>query len=141
LKNLYITSKKPHFYWKCFPKASWSLKKPQISYFSLHCFVNVFKKPHNFYKSLTFSLKMSFKSFKIVYNASHYRKKASISLLIFKKSLGFFKKPNIALKKPQSSSISIQNLWMVKIQHLYGLIDKCLWLYFRLNYFEPNNYD
>jgi hypothetical protein len=33
------------------------MKKPKISYFSK----NVFKKPRNFYKSLTLSLKMSLK--------------------------------------------------------------------------------
>jgi hypothetical protein len=49
---------------------------------------NVFKKPRNFYKSLTLSLKMSSKSLKIVQNASHYWKKPP---LLFKKASDFLK--------------------------------------------------
>jgi hypothetical protein len=45
-----------------------SLKK------SLNAVENVIKKPRNLCKSLTISLKMSSKSFKIVQNASHTQK-------------------------------------------------------------------
>jgi hypothetical protein len=46
--------KKPQFYLKCLQKGLLSLKKPQISYWSLYFYANVFKKPRNIYESLTF---------------------------------------------------------------------------------------
>jgi hypothetical protein len=82
LKKPHITLKKPQFPWKLLQ----NLSKNLISYKSLYFSENVFKKPRNFYKSLTLIIKrLHFYEnvFKKLQNRSKrltLLKKASISL-------------------------------------------------------------